>query len=1489
MQKKQANFNPTKITRDLAVNVFKSDSAYEIVNMRLVSTGDNTTLCLVNEKSNSKELDIKGTIVGVQELKDKIILFVTREDLGLQLDSIHQITIDSSGKLVDTKLYEGQLGFSIEYPIESIGLYENDKIEKVYWVDGKNQARMVNIHNIKLGSDSQFDFSPSISNSYSNASGTISISVVPNFANNGNFNPGIIQYAVCYFNKYGQQGNIITSSPLFYLTDKGRGLNPDGTQKSSESFDITINSPSIDGAFPYSYVRLYRLQRTSLENTPMVESVRDFKISELPTSFCDNGSFGVTEDPSMLLYAGGDTFTPKTLAHKDGVLFLGNLKVDNTHVDNAIKKAFEKYCTVEYKLVNTSEGIWDKDDQSILNTQWSYKSSLTGSNAQITYFQKGEVYRFGVQLLHQTGVWTEAIYIEDKENPLRVVPNIYADGIKQRPLAFINIDMESIKEDLSDELKSKLNEFVSIRPLCVYPTINDRNVLCQGIVCPTVYNVKDRQDNSPYVQSSWFARPRPFNITKGYSTDARIHPSTNYHQSRLKSLFDGGILRWNMFAPNAPIKEDYDIVTSDLVSYLPDSLKINGEILGAYGVPKSNKDYTYGVEERIVTLHSPELDQAFDETMYNLSLDNVKFRVVGYAPVKTTFSNLRLNAKQLFEPQLAEARGLEDVHYDSSQFPPPATEYYATYKNSPYSLINFPFWIDAIAIDDGDKIDTPGFIQGDNKGVASFPVYPWHRSGSLNNQGKADDSKKRSVLENKILSNLRICSPTQYIEDERTYDISNIELFNEDFVANKTLNIWDKKITYRGNIDTIVPYLGTSTIDYGLNSAGIYSWTTYQITSSGTPTYVDKSKLQNIETTEAQSSDTDYISLSKLGWSYSWGIKDVNTWNSDPVPIQYKSTGHAVFAFSKTIKQVPEDPFPNPDEGEGGITPMNTIDTNITTPREVYNILPLITDTINSPSESFYLKNNKDSSVNISGYFYWLQEDEKDKMLNSPFRGGVQQDVIWIDKPFVKERGYEMYFIVGEFYRDNVVNRFGGNSEEAKANNIWHIAGDATTIDKVTSRFSIECNQGDTYYQRYDHIKTYPYADNCVNSIVDIPSFCIETRINIDGRYDKNRGNRDNTYMDPTNFNLFNKAYSQKNNFFNVPYLRADDLDITTFPNQVVWSLTKTLGETIDTWTNITMANILDLDGDKGEVRALRRYNNELFSFQDRGISKILYNERAQINATDGIPIEISNSGKLSGKYYITDKYGCINKWSIVETPIGLYFIDDSNKSIINFDGKSFTDVSEVKGMYSWVNNFIYNKEWNLNKNPDKQPIRTLFDRITKDIYFTNYWEALAFNETLKEFTSFYSYDNVDWLFTLGNNSYQVRDNSIYKIHGGKDYMKFFGNKRSYSLNIIANPDFTIDKVFDTVGFRTNTIEEYDMYKADTYPFNSMITSNEYQKAIADTSTLKKKFRTFRWQIGRNGNSLKGDRIRNPWASITLSGNSNKEMRLYDCVLDYYV
>ena len=107
----------------------------------------------------------------------------------------------------------------------------------------------------------------------------------------------------------------------------------------------------------------------------------------------------------------------------------------------------------------------------------------------------------------------------------------------------------------------------------------------------------------------------------------------------------------------------------------------------------------------------------------------------------------------------------------------------------------------------------------------------------------------------------------------------------------------------------------------------------------------------------------------------------------------------------------------------------------------------------------------------------------------------------------------------------------------------------------------------------------------------------------------------------------------------------------------------------------------MDLDGDKGELQALRRFNNDIYAFQDTGISKVIFNPRVQINASDGVPIEIANSGKVDGKVYLTDKYGCQNKWSITETPSGLYFVDDLNQGILAFNGQNITDLTYTKNM----------------------------------------------------------------------------------------------------------------------------------------------------------------------------------------------------------------
>lgn len=62
---------------------------------------------------------------------------------------------------------------------------------------------------------------------------------------------------------------------------------------------------------------------------------------------------------------------------------------------------------------------------------------------------------------------------------------------------------------------------------------------------------------------------------------------------------------------------------------------------------------------------------------------------------------------------------------------------------------------------------------------------------------------------------------------------------------------------------------------------------------------------------------------------------------------------------------------------------------------------------------------------------------------------------------------------------------------------------------------TVRWDWGDTWYNRYDCLKTYSYTDEDKNSIVEIGSFMCESHRNMDGRYDRNRGQDSNLYMSP--------------------------------------------------------------------------------------------------------------------------------------------------------------------------------------------------------------------------------------------------------------------------------------------------------------------------------------------------------------------------------------
>lgn len=551
------------------------------------------------------------------------------------------------------------------------------------------------------------------------------------------------------------------------------------------------------------------------------------------------------------------------------------------------------------------------------------------------------------------------------------------------------------------------------------------------------------------------------------------------------------------------------------------------------------------------------------------------------------------------------------------------------------------------------------------------------------------------------------------------------------------------------------------------------------------------------------------------------------------------------------------------------------------------------------------------------------------------FAGGGRyemNDKLWTQLP---GRGFDIRMLVELRRTVNTNTLFGGTSEEALQANTWIPCGEAVILS-ANGDTTFNYTYGDSYYQRYDIIKSYPYTREDMNQLTEIMSIPLETYVNVDGRYDRNRGLMDNTNVTPENFNLVNPVYSQIDNFFSYRIIGKKDSN-NNFPNQITWTKTKQPDEETDTWTQITLANTLELDGDKGKLTKLTRLGDLLLAFQDNGISQILYNENVQISSTEGVPIEIANSDKVRGKRYLSDTVGCSNKWSICLTPSGLYFIDSNEKSIYLFNGK-LSNLSTTAGMYTWCKQNIPDPEVQWTPVEFNNFI-TYYDRVNQDVLFVNKDIALAWSEHLGTFTSFYNYGGAPYFVLLKDRAMWLTNslvNSSYKVnlweHNTGNYCKFFGAKHPYSITILGNPETPFDKIFTNLEFRAEVsedgIESHNGQFTPFTPFDYLETWNSYQHGkigltnstyqlsnnVNSQELLDRSFRIWRCEIPRdnvNNSSaavkqwevqhgifrVKGhpmDRMRNPWLYLKLEKTPSitEEMNkteIHDIVMTYYI
>lgn len=1411
---------PIGMMQDNLITSPKSNQfAHEIKNLRFNTQGDYVTASWTTEQSTLR-LNIEGLQdnknylenqipIGQAVINNQMILFTTSANRNLTSDKIIKFAYKDKYTLQAVELYTGNLNFNAEYPLETLSFYENEDIQKVYWTDGINQPRMINICNIYTYNtddvDYQFDFVKEV------ALGE-KVTVSKQQGGAGQFPPCTVKYAITYYNKYGQESNIVWVSGLLYPTKGERGLKED--ELSGDIF--VINVKNVDISHKYDYIRLYSIVRTTDNATPVARIVESKSLADNPTevTFYDSNTKGDIIDPTILNYLGGIKVSVETFDQKNNTLFAGNitlktksLKALNLDWESPIdqvgefNKGFIKSNNFKksIKIANTKKGFYPYKNQlngGITVYRGSTKSTAYDKELYINIespkiFKYGEWYRFGVQCQDKNGIWSDIIWIGDYQNSIK--PAISdVNTIKD-----FSVFKYTLKTETTDALVA--NGYKKIRLVCSYTTNNDRTILAQGVVCPTVFNAEWLNKHSPDFVSSWFYRTNDLN-------------PLNIGRNEIQSIITEGE------SPYTDLDDQYK------------------------GVPSGKSKFL--IYNRLLTFHSPDIE--FDESLRTLDWSKIKVRKIGNVPQNAYSTKLHLSyLNKAHDYNGNQGNGFVD---------------YGTVKNN--GDVNYPIFYGVNESnnqygvwEDIDVYNSNFVKRGSTEGQLDYikypyRLYPFQRKYLNNYMGDCDidiaiDNGKdtairveeSSIIDNKVWSTLKYSFDTVY---ETSYNTNILEC--KIFDSNEVLPLKMKCMMPKFSVDIFNP-----SVSYEQGDCIYYG--------------------------------------------------NVNTIVPVDTNIRYKSK---IYHYQGLFTNGPET---SPSSGE--------VQTSVVLNNFYGNY---ITDNI---------KKRETNAVDADNYILQGVSSDPIKMTYK----STQHCVISLNDALPElTNAYSLNLV--ELYRDvEEAQRFGGVTEDALKNNIFVPCGEAVDLLQynVESQSSkrvktvVVGDIGDSYYMRYDNLKTYPYTREDTNGIVEIFSFMCETRINLDGRSDINRGLTDNTLIDNTNFNYINKSYTQTDNFFNYRILDEESASLDNFPNQITWTKTKNAGEEIDAWTNITLANVADAEGTLGKITKICNNKDSLIMFQEHGIATLGYNEKTAISTANGIPLEIANSGKFTGLAYYSKNVGCQNKWSINNNKNGIFWIDDSRRQLFTFGENSPSSLSTANGFDAFFINNIEGKhtKWNpkdFSILSTSANFVTYYDNLSKDIYYINNDYCIAWNEITNTFTSFYDYNRIPYISNISQHCLMTYLNStnieLYSAREDGSYNKFFNENKPYWITLMSNGgsddkgNYTLaDKVFNTIEYKGDLFDEnapviynntnminmplftdiaaYNGYQAyKEFKIDGRYNStNNHDAYLEYPWKAERKFNMWRVIIPRaTYNSDEGlvtgkDRIRNPYTYIKLINN----------------
>lgn len=472
---------------------------------------------------------------------------------------------------------------------------------------------------------------------------------------------------------------------------------------------------------------------------------------------------------------------------------------------------------------------------------------------------------------------------------------------------------------------------------------------------------------------------------------------------------------------------------------------------------------------------------------------------------------------------------------------------------------------------------------------------------------------------------------------------------------------------------------------------------------------------------------------------------------------------------------------------------------------------------------------------------------------------------------------------------------YGGFTYEAKSVSSYIGIG---TYNPIATNGVLIKSPGDTFVNTFTFTKVaktdIEETSQQYNRWCEIVSVKLESTVDLKNRSDLSLSEWDNKYQPKYDeYQKYNRVYSQQPTLVQNSETGFKSKKIQEFDTRIMASKEKIPGESVDSWTDFLQNETMDLDGQYGPINAVTNAGDEIYCLQDSGVAHISINPRVQTTGADGVSIELGTGGILHDYQYVTTKSGCLNKWGVVATQNGFYYIDILNKGIIQFNGQ-IKGLSDQEGFHSEFNNAMIYNDLVLDNAVASYGVSTGYNSVNNDVYFSMKMSSgsftIAYNEATGSFVSYYDYIPA-WYINKGARMISVNPNNTQvweHFKGTKNY--FYGVHYPSTIEFNVAPQGGRDVVFNNASYK---MEMTSPARVDlpNVGLTKVRVYNDYQDSgeipLVLRNNMFKKFRSWKVNLPRNAGSR--DRMRNPWSFIefTFDNTSGNNMVLHDMTIHY--